>query len=91
MGVTITISSNTTITPLYANGAPLANVEAGTIHLANVTDKIVLTMPTKVARRLDDLDDVTAGSVSNGETIKYVSANDTFITADRSDINGGSF
>jgi len=48
-------------------------------------------MPTKVARRVDDFDDVDAGSVSNGQVIRYISANDTFISSDRTDLNGGSF
>ena len=91
MGFTIKISSNTKVTPLHANGAALANVEAGTIHLANATTSLTLTMPTKVARRVDDFDDVDAGSVSNGQVIRYISANDTFISSDRTDLNGGSF
>tara|TARA_B100001123_G_scaffold388645_1_gene464824 strand:- start:104 stop:493 length:390 start_codon:yes stop_codon:yes gene_type:complete len=88
---TSTLDGNTKVTPLYANGAALANVEAGTIHLANAVGSITLTMPTKVARRVDDFDDVNAGSVSNGQVIRYISANDTFISSDRSDLNGGSF
>ena len=86
-----TLDGNTKVTPLYANGAALANVEAGTIHLANSITTLTLTMPTKVARRVDDFDDVNAGSVSNGQVIRYISANDTFISSDRSDLNGGSF
>ena len=85
------MDGNTKVTPLYANGAALANVEAGTIHLANSITTLTLTMPTKVARRVDDFDDVNAGSVSNGQVIRYISANDTFISSDRSDLNGGSF
>ncbi len=88
MGFAITISNNTTVTPLYANGAPMANVASGTIHLANTSSAITLTMPTKVARRLDDLDDVTADSVSNGHTIKDMSANATCITSSRSNRDG---
>lgn len=88
---TSTLDGNTKVTPLYANGAALANVEAGTIHLANATTSLTLTMPTKVARRVNDFDDVEAGSVSNGQVIRYISANDTFISSDRTDLNGGSF
>ena len=91
MGVSITISNNTTVTPLHANGVALANVAAGTIHLANATSRMTLVMPTKVARRADDLGDVTADGVSNGQVIRYVSANDTFIASDREAQGGGTF
>ncbi len=92
MGVTIAISGNTKPTPLHANGAPLANVAAGTIHLANTTLKQKLVMPTKVVRRVDDFADVDTSSVSNGEIIRYISANDTFIATNRNvELDGGEY
>ena len=48
-------------------------------------------MPTSLARRVGDFADVNSGSVSNGQVIRYISANDTFITTDRNDVDGGSF
>jgi len=87
--MSLAISSNTAITPLYANGAPLANVEAGTIHLANAASKISLTMPTKVVRRVNDFDDINTDSIADGQIIRYVSANDTYIASSRS--IGGNF
>ena len=48
-------------------------------------------MPTKVARRADDLADVEADGVSNGQLIRYISANDTFIASDREAQGGGTF
>jgi len=89
MGISIVINNNTTITPLYANGVPLANVASGTIHLANSTLKMSLTMPTKIARRVNDFDDVNTDSIVDGQVIRYVSANDTFIASGRS--SGGNF
>ena len=86
-----TLSANTKVSPLYANGAVLANVVAGTIHLANLSSTISLTMPTKVARLVNDLADVNTSGVANGHVIKYISANDTFVTSDRTSANGGSF
>ena len=94
MGVAIKLSANTKVSPLYANGAVLANVAAGTIHLANLSSTISLTMPTKVARLVNDLADVNTSGVANGQVIKYISANDTFVTSNRTPItsdNGGSF
>jgi hypothetical protein len=87
--MSLAISSNTAITPLYANGAPLANVEAGTIHLANAALKMSLAMPTKVVRRVNDFEDVNTDSIIDGQVIRYVSANDTFIASSRA--SGGNF
>jgi hypothetical protein len=89
MGVSITISSNTTVTPLHANGTPLSNVVSGTIHLANAASKISLTMPTKVVRRVNDFEDVNTDSIADDQVIRYVSANDTFIASSRA--SGGNF
>jgi hypothetical protein len=89
MGVSITISSNTTVTPLHANGTPLSNVASGTIHLANATLKISLTMPTKAVRRVNDFGDVNTDSIIDDQVIRYVSANDTFIASSRA--SGGNF
>ncbi len=91
MGLSIQLPGNTKPTPLHANGTALANVASGTIHLANTTGTIKLKMPTKLARRVGDFADVNSSSVSNGQVIRYISANDTFITTDRNDVDGGSF
>lgn len=48
-------------------------------------------MPTTLARRVEDFADVNSSSVSNGQVLRYISANDTFITTDRNDVDGGNF
>ena len=63
--------------------------------LANMIDASIndneSTFDELDGEELDDFDDVDAGSVSNGQVIRYISANDTFISSDRTDLNGGSF
>ena len=91
-----------TFRSLYSNGLTIrrtgsaaldmANVAAGTIHLANTTLKQKLVMPTKVVRRVDDFADVDTSSVSNGQIIRYISANDTFIATNRNvELDGGEY
>ena len=51
-----------------------------------------LVMPTKVVRRVDDFADVDTSCVSNGQIIRYISANDTFIATNRNvELDGGEY
>ena len=65
--------------------------EAGLDWYWDEQDYKILLKKTGGTKRVEDFADVNSSSVSNGQVLRYISANDTFITTDRNDVDGGSF